>query len=123
MRATKSQIVHGVADYVRGEILPKMSDDKPVQIVLSIAVNAAAANDKMINSVMENGIIRALLDEDESGTYELDGLMDAMRSAIEQYGSFPVRVPPIPLISPREITLKLDASDVDAIRRRIIDAV
>ena len=123
MRVSKAQIVRGMTDYIQGEILPKMGDDRAVQIILSIAVNAAAANEKMINSIMENGIIKALLDEDESGTYELDGLMDAMRAAVDQYGSFPLRVPPIPLLSPREITLKLDASDVDAIRRRIIDAV
>lgn len=123
MRATKSQIVHGITEYVRGEILPKMGDNKSMQIIMSIAVNAAMANEKMINSIMENSIVQALLGDDGTGTYDLDGITEAMRTAIEQYGSFPVVVPSVPLLSPHEITLKLDVDDVDAIRRRIMDAV
>ena len=123
MRVSKSQIVHGVTDYVKSEILPKMGDDKAVQIILSIAVNAAAANEKMVNAVLDNGIVRALLEDDGSGTYELNGITDAMRTAIDQYGNLPVHVPAIPLLSPREITLKLDAEDVDEMRRRIENAV
>ena len=123
MRVSKSQLVHGVTDYAKNEILPKMGDDKAVQIILSIAVNAAAANEKMINSVLGNGIVRAMLEEDEDGMYELSGITDAMRAAIDQYGSLPVHVPAIPLLSPREITLRLDASDVDEMKRRIESAV
>ena len=119
MRVSKSQIVSGVADYVRSEILPKMNKDKAVQIVLSIAVNAAAANSHLIDAIMDNGIVRAFIRDDGSGTYDIDGLFDAMRDAIEQYGAFPVNVPAIPLLSPHEITLNLDANDVEAMRRRI----
>ena len=96
-----------------------MGDDKAVQIMLSIAINTAMANDRLVNTVLDNEVVRALLEDDGSGTYEIGGIIDAMRTAIEQYGSFPVRVPAIPLLSPREITLKLDASDVGAMRRRI----
>lgn len=119
MRVSKAQIVHGVTDYIQNEILPKMGDDKAVQIMISIAINAAMANDKLVSTVFNNDVVRALLEDDGSGTYEIGGIIDAMQTAIEQYGSFPVRVPAIPLLSPREITLKLDASDVGAMRRRI----
>ena len=119
MRVSKAQIVHGITDYIQNEILPKMGDDKAVQIMLSITINAAMANDKLVSTVFNNDVVRALLEDDGSGTYEIGGIIDAMQTAIEQYGSFPVRVPAIPLLSPREITLKLDASDVGAMRRRI----
>ena len=123
MRVSKSQIVHGLTDYIRGEILPKLGDNKSMQIVLSIALNAAMANNKLIDTAMHNGIVLALLDDDGSGSYEISGLIDAMRAAIEQYGNFPVHVPPVPLISPQEITLKLGVDDIDAIHDRIINAV
>lgn len=122
MRVSKNQIVHGITEYMQNEILPKMGDDKAVQIMLSIAINAAMVNNRLVNVVLDNEIVRALLDDDGSGTYEISGFIDAMRTAIEQYGSFPVRVPAIPLLSPHEITLKLDVSDVDAMRRRIENA-
>ena len=123
MRVSKSQIVHGVTGYIQDEILPKMGDEKAIQIIASIAVNAALTNEKAVDAVMENSMIRALLEEDGSRTYELSGIADAMRAAIEQYGSFPVRVPAIPLISPHEIVLRLGAGDVDAMRRRIETSV
>lgn len=123
MRVSKSQIVHGVTGYIQDEILPKMGDEKAIQIIASIAVNAALANEKAVDAVMENSMIRALLEEDGSGTYELNGIAEAMRAAIEQYGSFPVRVPAIPLISPHEIVLRLGAGDVDAMRRCIENSV
>ena len=119
MRVTKSQIVHGVADYIKEEILPKMDDGKAMQIIVSIGINAVTANTRLIDSVFENDMVKALLEDDGSGTYEIDGLANAMHKAVDQYGAFPVKVPAVPLLSPKEITLRLDAADVDAMRRRI----
>ena len=123
MRVSKSQIVHGLTDYIRGEILPKLGDNKSMQIILSIGLNAAMANNKLIDTAMKNGIVLALLDDDGTGSYDVEGITSAMRAAIEQYGNFPVHVPPVPLISPQEITLKLGVDDIDAIRDRIENAV
>lgn len=122
MRVTKNQIVKGVTDYVQNEILPKMENDRAVQIILSIAANAALANGKMVDTVFSNDIVRSMLDDDGSGTYEINGIADAMIAAVQKYGSFPVRIPAIPLVSPREITLSLNANDVDAMRMRIENA-
>jgi len=119
MRVSRTQIVQGITDYIKNDILPKMENDRAVQIILAIAVNAAAANSSMIESIFDNEIILKMLDDNGSGTYDVGSLADAMKSAINQYGSFPVNIPSIPLVSPREITLNLNAEDVDAIRRRI----
>ena len=123
MRVTKSQIVHGVMDYIQSEILPNLVNGKGLQIIVSIGANAIAANHKIADAVFDNQMVRALLDDDGSGTYDIGGLADAMRKSIEQYGSFPVQIPPIPLISPDKLTLKLTAEDVAAMRSRIESAV
>lgn len=123
MRVSKIQIVHGVTSFIQEEILPKMGDDRAVQIILSIAAHAAIANNRLVDTVLGNEIIKALLEDDGSGTYEVGGIADAMRAAVSQYGSFPVTIPAIPLISPHEMTLNLNADDVDALRRRIENAV
>ena len=104
MRVSRDQIIRGLTEYIQSEILPQMGDDKAVQIIMSVAVNAAMANNKLVDAAMENGIVKTMLDDDGSGTYEIDGVAQAMRRAIERYGGFPVRVPAIPLISPREMT-------------------
>ena len=123
MRVTKSQIVHGAADYLREEVLPKMADNRALQILLTIGANAALANSKAVDAVFNNNLVRAFLEDDGTGTYDIGAVADALRSAVEQYGSFPVRIPAIPFLSPNTITLSLGASDVDAIRRRIENSV
>lgn len=123
MRVSRTQIVKGVSDYVQSDILPKMADDRAIQIVLSIAVNAVMANNKLVDSIFDNSIVRSMLDDDGGGTYDITGVADAMKKAVDQYGSFPVNIPAIPLVSPHEITLRLDANDIDSIRRRIEGSV
>ena len=123
MRVTKTQIVDGLTDFVRDAILPKLAGDRAVQIIATVAVNAAMANNKLVDSVLDNAMLQALLEGDEGGTYEISGILNAMRNAIDQYGYFPVTVPAIPLLSPREITVQLSAADVDDLRTRIEAAV
>ena len=119
MRVRKSQIVNGITEYISDEILPKMGDDRTVQIMITIAMNALKANGKMVDAVLSNGIVAALLEDDGSGTYDIGPAAEAMREAVDQYGYFEVVIPAVPLISPHEIKLALRAADVDAIRRRI----
>ena len=119
MRVNKNQIVNGLTSYIQQEILPKMADDRALAILFSVAVNAIKANDKLIDRYLSNDIIRALIDDDGSGSYNVERLMEWLRASVDEYGAFPVTVPPIPLISPREITLRLSASDIAAIQRHI----
>ena len=119
---TRNQIVNGLVAYIQQEIMPKMDDDRALKILFSVAVNAIKANDKLIDKYLSNDIVRALIDDDGSGNYNVERLMDWVRTSVEEYGAFPVIVPPIPLVSPREITLRLGPSDIIAIQRQIENA-
>ena len=119
MRVTKNQIIQGVTDYLKSDILPKMGEERALQIIVTVAANAVAANQKLADALFQNDMIRALLEDDGTGTYEIGGIADAMRDAINQFGAFPLTVPVIPFLSPREITLKLSGADVESMRRRI----
>ena len=119
MRVTKSQIIHGVTDYIQNEILPQLGGARSMQIIVSIGANAIAANNKLVDEVFRNQIVLAMLDDDGSGTYDLGVLAEAITKSIRQYGNFPVKVPSIPLISPTEFTLNLTAEDIDAMMRKI----
>ena len=122
MRVTRPQIINGLTGYIQQEILPKMEDDRALKILFSVAMNAIKANDKLIDKYLSNDIVKALIDDDGSGNYDIERLMDWIRTSVEEYGAFPVIVPPIPLVSPREITLRLGPSDIIAIQRQIENA-
>ena len=119
MRVTKAQLINGVVAYIQQEILPKMDNDRALKIMASVAINAIKANDKLVDKWLDNDILRMLMDDDGSGSYDIAKLMDWIKMSTQEYGAFPVTVPPIPLISPHEITIKLSASDIDAIQHRI----
>ena len=119
MRVTRSQIVNGITAYIREEVLPHMEDDRALKILFSVAVNAIKANDALIDKWLGNDIVKALIADDGSGHYDIERLMAWIKAGVEEYGAFPIAVPPIPLISPREITLKLSPSDIAAIQMHI----
>ena len=119
MRVTRNQIVNGLVAYIQQEIMPKMDDDRALKILFSVAVNAIKANGQLIDKYLGNDIVRALIDDDGSGHYDISRLMEWVKASVEQYGAFPVSVPPIPLISPREITLRLGPADIAAIQMQI----
>lgn len=123
MRVTKSQIVHGITEYLQSDILPQMGGARSMQIIVSIGANAIAANNKLADAVFKSPVVLAMLDDDGSGTYDLGGLVDAVTKSIRQYGSFPVQVPAIPLISPAGFTLSLTADDVEAMKRKIEETI
>lgn len=119
MKVTKSQIVDGLAAYIREELLPKMGQTKGLQVMLNVAINAVKANDQLLAAVFGNQYIRALIQDDGAGNYEIGELMNNLRASVEEFGGLPITVPSIPLILPTGSTITLFAADVDAIRRRI----
>lgn len=118
MRVSKEQIITGILSYVENEVIPQIGD-KPTQIILSVAAKSIHANKALIDSVFENPLLKTLLVLDENGTYEIDGLFDAIMDSVKQYGEFPLVIPPIPIISPIEKTLTFKENDVAEIKRRI----
>ena len=86
MRVTRNQIVNGLVAYIQQEIMPKMDDDRALKILFSVAVNAIKANDKLIDKYLSNDIVRALIDDDGSGNYDVERLMDwIIRPIAESY--------------------------------------
>lgn len=119
MRVTRDQIINGVASFVETNVIPMIDDDKATQIIASIAVKAVKANTKLVDSVFENQMIKTLLEVDEDGTYEIEGLFKLIEESVREFGAFPVELPAIPFISQTMKTLKFDAKDVSDIKRLI----
>lgn len=117
MRVSKTQLINGILDYADSEVIPHI-EDKPTQIIVSIALNTIRGNPKIADSFLENPMVSKLLDKNDDG-YEIEGLFKAIGQSIDTYGSFPVVIPPIPILSPVEKTLTFSKDDVSEMKRRI----
>ena len=117
MRVSKEQLIHGILDYIENEVIPHI-EDKPMQIIVSIAAKSIRANNSLADAFFGNQAVRSLLNENENG-YEIGGLFAAMEESVKQYGPFPVVIPPVPILSPVEKTLMFSEADVAEMKRRI----
>ena len=117
MRATKDQMVNGIAAYIESEVIPQIGD-KATQIAAAIAVKAVKANARLMDSVFSNPMLKNLLQE-KDGTFEIDDLFEYIRESVDQFGPFPVTLPAIPLISPDEKTISFNADDIQRIKKNV----
>ena len=119
MRISREQILDAAAAFIIQDVLPRIDGNPAVQIVLHTSVNAIRANTTMTETVFQHDLVKILLQDDGTGLYETGALMDALYASVQQYGALPLTVPPIPLISPKTIRIKLSAEDVARLRSRL----
>ena len=125
MRVDKNRLITGIATFVETEVIGKMTDDRAAQIVLSVAVKAIRTNPNIADKFLGNDIVRMVLNyENQNGkeSYDIDGMADMISESVRKYGYFPVLLPAVPFISPREKELKFGPDDVNRLKRYIEEA-
>ena len=111
MRVEKQTLVEGFISYVENEVIPNISDDKALQVILSVGVNTLRGNSKLTDSVLDNSIVSCLVHKDDEGTYEINDLFTAIDASISKYGYFPITIPAIKFLSPTEKVFKFNQHD------------
>lgn len=119
MRVTKEQLIKGTIEYIGEDVIPQITDDKALQILLDIMVNSVKANSKLADPIFENNTVKTFLKCNDDGTYDLEGSFNIISSSIKKYGPFPVVIPPIKYVSPKEKELSFTESDIAELKRRI----
>lgn len=119
MRVTKEQLIKGTIEYIGEDVIPQITDDKALQILLDIMVNSVKANSKLADPIFENNTVKTFLKCNDDGTYDLEGSFNIISSSVKKYGPFPVVIPPIKYVSPKEKELSFTESDIAELKRRI----
>ena len=119
MRVTKEQLIKGTIEYIGEDVIPQITDDKALQILLDIMVNSVKANSKLADPIFENNTVKTFLKCNDDGTYDLEGSFNIISSSVKKYGPFPVVISPIKYVSPKEKELSFTESDIAELKRRI----
>lgn len=117
MQVTKQQIVTGIVQYSKNEMIPKISD-KAFKIIVTAAVTMLETNPEIITRFLDDPMISSLL-MGKDGFYEVETFGDVLERTLEQYGDFPVKIPGIKFISPGEKELSFSASDISKLKTYI----
>ena len=117
MQVTKQQIVNGIIKYSKNEMIPKITD-KSFKMILSAATSMIEINPEIITRFLDDPTISLMLMENE-GTYDIDAISSALEKTLEEYGTFPIKVPGIKFISPEEKELNFGISDIKTLKNYI----
>ena len=125
MRVEKQRIINGFVSYVDNEIVTKMSNDKAMQVVVSICVNTIKGNNKLADKLFDNQIVKSIAKHenvDGKDTYDLDCLFSLTQDSISKYGYFPITLPVIPFVSQTEKELRFSSDDIEMLKTYIEEA-
>lgn len=111
MEVSKSHIINGLQHYVKKEVLPKIAD-KSFKMVLSMGVNALAIDNSLLDGILYNPMVAAILKE-KDGMFNLDMFEDVIEDTLTEYGSIKLTIPGIPFLSPEEKHMSFTAEDID----------
>lgn len=92
MNVSKEQIQRGLVKYLENDVV-KVIGDKPVMMATAVITSMIKNDDSMIGRAVSNPIVSVLLKHNADGSYDLDGLFNAITSTISEYGNFEVKFP------------------------------
>ena len=117
MQVTKQQILTGVANYIRSDIIPRVPD-KGFKIVLETLATMAPTNPKIGEMIFSDPRVAVVLVE-KDGFYDLDFAECALSAAAEAHGGIPLTIPKIPMFTKDEKELTFLANDIRVLKRSI----
>ena len=115
---SKYQIVNGVVNYAKTEILRNITD-KPLKMILATCISALEANPSIADAFFKNEIVAQFLAEN-GGEFDIEIAFDAAEKTLAEYGDFPVTIPAIKFVSPTEKTLTFSVADIQNLKKYIV---
>ena len=112
---TKEQIIKGVIQYARNEVINKIAD-RPLKIILETGVSMLEINPSIADPVFRNSFVSGL---EKEGSYDIDTISEIIEKTMKMYGNFPVTIPAIKFISPVEKELFFDVGDIQKLKKYI----
>lgn len=125
MRVEKQRIINGIVSYIDNEVVPKIVNDKAMQIIISVGANTLRGNQSAVDKLFSNVIVSTIAKHeviDGKDTYDLDGLFSLVEDSVTKYGYFPITLPVIPFVSPTEKELKFSSEDIEMLKTYIEEA-
>ena len=108
---TKRQIADSIAAFIGNDLMPRV-DSSHAKFVLCMAQRNLAENDGMLDAFFASPLIASAV-KVNGDEYDIDDLVMIMRNVLEMQKSYPLIIPKVPLLSPKETVVRITASDLD----------
>lgn len=118
MTVTKQQIINGLVKYMNEEVIDKIID-KPLKIAIATGIAILQTNPDIANKFLDDDMASMVLGKKDDGTYDVSTILGTLKSSIDKYGDFPVKIPAIKFISPTEKELYFSGKDIEKLKECI----
>ena len=105
---TREQIISGIEKFVVNDVISKVQD-KALQIIIDTTLAVLKRRPELIDKYINNSLFKT-----DKG-YDIDMMVELIKSSLNKLGAFPVVFPAIPFISPTEKILSFSADDIDTL--------
>ena len=109
----KKEIVDGVIKFINNDLMLDI-DDKHLKFVLSMAKKALRENPDLVDIFFKSPIVINVIKEYD-GEYDLEVFAKMLKNILNEYGSYSITIPKIPMFSPEEKRILLTSEDVDKV--------
>lgn len=118
---SKEQISSGISEFLRKEVISQITD-RSFKSIMSVITGIIEAKPELLEDLLNNSIVSAVLDKDEDDNYNVDDVIDIIENSIVDNGPFVITIPGIKFISPDEKQLTFNADDFEKLKKYIDNA-
>ena len=110
---SKKQIADAIVKFINTDLMNEI-DDRQLRFTLCMAKKALHENPDLIDSFFDSPIVSSVVKE-EDGMYDVDLFARTMKNVLNDYDSYSITIPKIPMFAPKDNVIKITSADVDKI--------
>lgn len=117
----KKAIANAIAKFISEDLI-KDIDDIQAKFTLCLAKQSLIDNPNVIKEFLENPLISTVIyNEDE--LYDLKDFSQMLKKVLDEYDSYPITIPKIPLFTSDKKVIKINSADIDKILGYMTNAI
>lgn len=109
----KKSIANAIAKFISEDLI-KDVDDIQTKFTLCLAKQSLIENPNVIKEFLENPLISTVIYNDDE-MYDLKDFSQMLKKVLDEYGSYPIAIPKIPLLISDKKIIRINSCDIDKI--------
>ena len=110
---TKKEIADAVVKFINTDLMGDI-DDRHLKFTLCMAKKALHENPDLMDGFLKSPIVATVVKEHD-GEYDVDVFARTLKNLLNEYESYSITVPHIPMFAPESYKIKITAGDVDKV--------
>lgn len=110
---SKKQMAEAIAKFINNDLIQGI-EDKQLKFVLCLTKQSLMDNPDVIDRFLDNPMIVSVIYE-EDGMYDIKDFVTMIKKVLDEYSSYPISVPKVPLLLSHEKNIRINSADIDKI--------